>query len=120
MKQCLMRLFVLASLALSYPAYAHKPSDSYLTIAQPASGTTLVGQWDIALRDLEHAIGIDANADGDITWGELKARQPEVIRYAFSHLTLEGIARGDRGVCALKLVQMLFDTHVDGGYAVLR
>jgi hypothetical protein len=99
---------------------AHKPSDSYLTISQPAQGTTLEGQWDIALRDLQHAVGLDANGDGAITWGELKARQPEVARYALSRLTVEAIAHGDRNRCPVQPGALLFDEHVDGGYAVLR
>jgi HupE / UreJ protein len=101
-------------------AAGHKPSDSYLTLTQPAEGAVLDGQWDIALRDLQHAVGLDANGDGTITWGELKARGPEVMRYALSRLTVEGIARGDRDACRLQPRGMLFDEHVDGGYAVLR
>ena len=55
------------------PASAHKPSDAYLTLR--FDGGTLAGQWDIALRDLEHAIGLDADGDGAITWGELADRE---------------------------------------------
>ncbi len=100
-------------------AAAHKPSDSYLTLSQPARGQTLEGQWDIALRDLQHAVGLDVNEDGAITWGELKARQQEVTRYALSRLSVEAIARGDRDRCTVKPGGLLFDEHVDGGYAVL-
>ena len=99
---------------------AHKPSDSYLTVRQPDQGPTLEGQWDIALRDLQHAVGLDANGDGVITWGELKLRQQQVMHYALSRLTVEGIARGDRDRCPLVPGALLFDEHVDGGYAVLR
>lgn len=99
---------------------AHKPSDSYLALVQPDHGATLEGQWDIALRDLQHAVGLDANGDGTITWGELKARQPALTQYALSRLTLEAIARGDRERCPLRPGGLLFDEHVDGGYAVLR
>src|SRR6185437_730884 len=99
---------------------AHKPSDSYLTVHQAGQGTTLEGQWDIALRDLQQAVGLDANGDGLITWGELKARQQELTRYALSRLTVEAIARGDRDRCLVRPGSLLFDEHVDGGYAVLR
>ncbi|MGH8138457.1 MAG: HupE/UreJ family protein [Steroidobacteraceae bacterium] len=119
-----MRPWTRAAAALlclwTLPSEAHKPSDSYLTVSQPAKGTSLEGQWDIALRDLNHAIGLDANADGLITWGELKARQDGIAQYAFTHLQLEAMARGDRGNCRVHLRQLLFDEHVDGGYAVLR
>jgi hypothetical protein len=33
-----------------------------------AHGVT--GRWDIALRDLDFALGLDADGDGEITWGE--------------------------------------------------
>src|SRR5262249_32565963 len=102
------------------PAHAHKPSDSYLTLSQPGAGTELDGQWDIALRDLEHAIGIDSNGDGLITWREVKSREDAIFSYALSHLTVEAIARGDRDFCRLRRRDLLFDEHVDGGYAVVR
>jgi hypothetical protein len=99
---------------------AHKPSDSYLTLIQPVKGAALEGQWDIALRDLEHAVGLDGNADGAITWRELRARQLAVTRYALSRLKIEAIARGERQPCSLQSRALLFDEHVDGGYAVVR
>ena len=99
---------------------AHKPSDSYLTLAVPSSGEVLQGQWDIALRDLDFVLGLDANHDGVITWGELKAARTRVADYAFSRLTLEGIGRGDRSTCPAQLTGLLVDEHVDGHYAVLR
>ena len=103
--------------AFSLPAFAHKQSDSYLSITQPAEGAALTVQWDIALRDLEHAIGLDTNADGAITWGELKQRQAAISGYAEAHLT---IISGEASACPLHFEQMLVDEHVDGKYAVLR
>jgi len=41
-------------------AFAHKPSDSYLTVHVDERGG-LSGRWDIALRDLDFAIGLDAD-----------------------------------------------------------
>lgn len=113
-------LFAILACTWAVSADAHKPSDSYLTVDQPARGTTLDGQWDIALRDLQHALGLDANGDGAITWAELTARRADVTRYALSRLTIEGLARGARERCRLQPGDMLFDEHVDGGYAVLR
>ena len=114
-------LLLFSCLWLQVPiAEAHKPSDSYLTVTQPAQGSELAGQWDLALRDLDHAVGLDSNADGEITWGELKARQGAVSQYAFTRLSIEAIARGSRARCPLRFRELLFDEHVDGGYAVLR
>jgi HupE/UreJ protein len=95
-------------------AHAHKPSDSYLAIR--ADGTGIEGQWDIALRDLEYAVGLDADSDGAITWGELRARHSEVAAYAFARLQIHA---GEKA-CALTPLEHLVDQHSDGTYAVLR
>jgi hypothetical protein len=112
----MMALLVIAAAT----SEAHKPSDSYLTIIEPAQGNMLDAQWDIALRDLEHAIGLDRNRDAAITWGELKRARDVVTTYAFSHLEIEGLARGERALCRPARPELLFDEHIDGGYAVLR
>ena len=75
-----MKAFLIALLAMivAVPAAsAHLSSDSYLRIDATDQGIT--GQWDIALRDLDVAVGIDANGDGDITWGEVKAKRREKV-----------------------------------------
>ena len=108
------RYFVLLLLALATtPALAHKASDAYLTLER--DGTSLRGQWDIALRDLDNAIGLDANGDGDITWGEVRTRQADIAAYALQRLTVS--SAGDR--CVLTVTAHAIDTHTDGAYAVL-
>jgi len=107
-------LIVAAAVLFVGTAHAHKPSDSYLTLY--ADGKTLHGQWDIALRDLEYAIGLDANGNGEITWGELKAKQAEVDAYALARLAL----RTDARPCRLEPNEHLVDDHTDGAYVVLR
>ena len=110
----MIRLLALLLLALAQPALAHKPSDSFLALR--AEGTTIRGQWDIALRDLEHAIGLDADGDGAITWGEVKAKHAAIATYALARLKL----RADGRDCDLKVTDHLVDSHSDGAYAVLR
>lgn len=96
------------------PALAHKPSDSYLTLHLDGAVPRL--QWDIALRDLEFALGLDADGDGAITWGELRARREAVAGYALARL---GLDAGGGGACALSAEGLLVDEHSDGVYAVL-
>jgi hypothetical protein len=56
-----LRLWLaLALWAAASATWAHKPSDSYLTLQ--AQGAAISGQWDIALRDLDYALGLDADA----------------------------------------------------------
>jgi HupE / UreJ protein len=95
-------------------AQAHKPSDSYLSLSvQEAS---VIGQWDIALRDLDFAIGVDTDGDGQITWGEVKARQKAIVAYALARLAIAG----DSAVCPISVNDLLIDNLSDGAYAVLR
>jgi hypothetical protein len=95
-------------------AHAHKPSDSYL--AMRIEGASVAGQWDIALRDLDFAIGLDADGDGQITWGEVKARHADIAAYALARLKL----RSGEADCPLSAGEHLVDDHSDGAYEVLR
>ena len=68
-----------ATAFLVAPAHAHKPSDSYLSLDASSGGERVSGQWDIAVRDLEHAIGVDRDGDGAVTWGELRGREQAIV-----------------------------------------
>ncbi len=103
----------LALLFALLPAQAHKPSDSYLALK--VDGAVVVGQWDIALRDLDFALGLDADGDGAITWGELRARHAEIAAYALARLQLAA----DTAPCRLTAGRQLVDGHTDGAYTVL-
>ena len=107
-------LMMLFALLLAGAAAAHKPSDAYLTVER--NGSVLQGQWDIALRDLDNAIGLDANGDGEITWRELKARHAEIAAYALGRLRIASAGE----TCPLSVGDQLVDSHTDGSYAVLK
>jgi len=108
---------VAAAITVSTAA-AHSVSDAYLTldVAGFSNGETVVhAQWDIALRDLDFAIGLDANGDGNITWRELRERQEAVARYAYGFLK----ASADGKSCALRPTRQRVANHADGAYAAL-
>jgi hypothetical protein len=109
----LLRFLLLLCAWTAVPAMAHKASDSYLALQ--VNGREVAGQWDVALRDIDFAIGLDANGDGDITWGEVQARNADIAAWALGRLKLE---RG--GDCSLRATELLVDNHTDGAYAVLR
>ena len=106
-----LALFLLL-LVCQLSAWAHKASDSYLVV--DIQGKEVTAQWDIALRDIDFALGLDGDANAEITWGELRGRQSAVAAWALSRLAL---TRG--GLCALELSGLQVDDHTDGGYAVL-
>ena len=106
--------WALLACAAAMPAHAHKPSDSYLSISVGAAGVT--GQWDIALRDLDFAIGLDADGNGEISWGEVRTRHAEIAAYALARLALRG---GDGAACTVSAGAQQIDDHTDGAYTVL-
>ena len=99
---------------LAPPAAAHKSSDSYLTLRVEQGH--VAGQWDIALRDLDYAIGIDSDNDGAITWGELRAHHRAIAAYALANLRIEA----DGSDCPTRATGHLVDDHSDGAYEVLQ
>ena len=109
-----LQTLALALALVSGAASAHKPSDSYLSLA--VDGDTITGQWDIALRDLDFALGLDANQDGAITWGEVKAKHADIASYALTRLALGPV----EARCKPVIREQLIDDHSDGSYAVLR
>ena len=110
MRALLFSLLMLCML----PAQAHKPSDSYLTLN--VAGSQVTGQWDIALRDLDFALNLDQNGDGELTWDEVRAQHGAIAAYALGRLELSnaGVA------CPVTAGEQLIDNHTDGAYTVLR
>ncbi|MEK6634452.1 MAG: HupE/UreJ family protein [Nitrospirota bacterium] len=106
-------LLAITLLLLSAPAWAHKPSDSYLSLT--VQDDRVEGRWDIALRDLDDAIGLDADGDGAITWGEVRNKHDQIAAYALSRLTLSS---GEEP-CRTSAREHLIDKHTDGAYEVL-
>lgn len=107
-------LMLMASLLIFSTAQAHKPSDSYFNLS--VNDHVVTGQWDIALRDLDFALGLDVNGDAEITWAEVKAKHREIAAYAFARLQL---STSDK-VCPIVVTEHLIDDHTDGAYAVMR
>ena len=91
-------------------AGAHKASDSYLQVT--ASPGRLEVRWDIALRDLDVALDLDSDADGKLTWGEVRAAWPRIEAYALQRLVIQG--------CPLTPTGRGLERRNDGAYAVLR
>jgi hypothetical protein len=112
MRNLLAMLILMCAAVL--PAHAHKPSDSYLALE--VSGDRIEGQWDIALRDLDVAIALDDDGDGQLTWAEIRRRHQAIAAYAMNGLTLSS----SKGACTVTADANLIDRHTDGAYNVLR
>jgi len=114
MKRAATALLAVTLALAATAAFAHKPSDSYLAIS--VEGTDVKGQWDIALRDLDFAIGLDDDGNGDITWGEVKAHRNDIAAYSLARLKL----RSGGADCPIRATEFLADDHSDGAYSVMR
>lgn len=115
-KQTPRILFLFAAFAVfaAHTAQAHTQSSAYLMLHVAKTGLT--GEWSLALRDLDDAIGLDINDDGVITWGELRSRKEAISAYALSRLHIQG----DGQTGSLHVNEFLVDDLSDGAYAVLR
>ncbi len=86
-------------------------SNGYLRVEMGENGA-LSGRLEIALRDLDAAIGLTPAPDGALTWGALKARRAAIEAYAFGRLEVSN--------CAIHPEALLVDHHAGVAYAVLR
>ncbi len=113
MKRCLV---FLVALLLHAAAWAHKPSDSYLTLRGAAGSQDVAIRWDIALRDLDYVLQLDRDGNGELTWGEVRQRSGDIARYATERLQLSS---GDAACLLEGGAPLMLDRHSDGAYAVL-
>lgn len=101
---------------LPMSAMAHAPSNATLNLS--ADGPSITQRWDIALRDLDRVMPLDADDNGQITWGELRQAWPAIAAVADDALKLK-TARGD-ACTPTPLAPPRIDSHADGNYVVLK
>ena len=107
------RAWVLLLVLAAPGAFAHEPSRSLVTL--DVDGQTVHGQWDISLRDLEDAVGLDADGDSALTWGEVAARRDASVAYALPRLRVTA----DSLACTMAAELAGVDTHGGATFAVL-
>ncbi len=113
----LLRALLPAGLAVfALAAQAHKPSDAYLNLQ--VEGTRIEARLDVALRDLDRDLVLDADDDGALSWREVRTRWNDIAALAWQGVRIEA----DGAACRLvgpPAAQQL-DEHSDGSYAVLQ
>jgi hypothetical protein len=90
---------------------AHRPSDAFLTL--DVQGREIGGQWEIALRDLDAAVGLDSNHDNQLTWGELRGARQRLEERLLADLSVSS----DGAPCALQVTDLQLNDRVDGRFA---
>jgi hypothetical protein len=91
-------------------AEAHKPSDAHLRLA--VDGSALAGQLSIAVRDLDGALDLDTDGNGDITWAETTAARPRIVAYVQKRIL---VTTAD-GPCTLAYGDPALVDLTDGAY----
>ena len=83
-------LILIAMMAASH-AQAHIASNGFLAVHVNAQD--VAGSIELSVRDTELAIGVDANGDGKVTWGEMRAAEAALIDYIGQHFSLASQGR---------------------------
>jgi hypothetical protein len=104
------RCALLLALLLTATAQAHVASNGFLVAR--VEGHSVRGSIEIAVRDVELAVGTGAERDGKVTWGELRAAERRLDEYLARHLRLSAQGRA----CPVALQAMQLNDRVDGTY----
>ncbi len=101
---------ILLMFGLAGTTLAHETTRSFVTLDR--NGADLTANLRIAYRDIEVAVWIDEDLDGQITWGETLRRVDAVANYVTSALDFDA-----GGPCAMTLNDA--GTSENGGIAYL-
>lgn len=108
----MIRLALLLA-CLAAPALAHKESDGYLDLRLGPGGAE--GTLDLHIADLDAALGLDADGDGLVRKGEVRAAEARIAAHAAERLSM---VRGGAD-CAPAFGPGRFVVRSDGPYLSL-
>lgn len=98
-------------------AWAHKASDAYLRLSVDGHVVTL--RADIAMRDLDRDLVLDADDDGVLRWGEVRGRAADLEALVRRDLRLTVTDAAGVPCPAGPFAPLQLEQHSDGRYAVL-
>jgi hypothetical protein len=76
-------LLVLLAPALALARDAHEPS-----LRLQVDLTSVSGEWKVPVSDLDTALHLDADRNGEVTWAELEPRRTDIENYLASQLRI--------------------------------
>jgi hypothetical protein len=106
-------VLLLATAFVVPPAAAHMTSYGFLKANLTEDSVS--GQLELAVRDLDIAYNLDADADGKVTWEELESREPEIAARVFSEISIDSRLEA----CALVPGTLALDMRGGETYAIL-
>ena len=114
-KQTISLMVLISALIFSTSAFSHQTSTAYFT-AQLNSSGALNGELQVRLFDLERAIGLDQNSNGELTWGEALSQVKAVEEYFADVLSFQ---RDQQSCTASYSGAWQLDSHFNESYLVL-
>jgi hypothetical protein len=104
----------LAAAGTAPPAFAHTASEAFLELRSQPDSTAV--RWDVALRDLDLLLELDADDDGLLRWEEVEGRRAALADYAARQLEISSAS----GRCAGSPRLAALARRDDAAYAVFR
>jgi HupE / UreJ protein len=102
-------LIVVAMLCWTAHASAHSQSYGYLSLKEQS------GTLELAIRDLGQLISLDSDADGKVTWGEVRRNETAIAATALAGISLSRV----NAPCTLAGGETLVDSHGGETYLVM-
>ncbi len=115
MRMLVLIIFNVFTLLSAVSASAHQLSTAYATLNLNEKGL-LTGEWQVRLYDLEQAIGVDVDGDGNLRWQELQARAAIVNQYLASQLLF---SRGATSCTLVLSEDWKIDSHFNESYLLI-
>jgi len=109
-RQLLALGMLLWALLLPGAVLAHSSSNSYLTLS--GSDGVLSLRADVHLRDVDLIFDLDADRDGQVSWGETQDRRAELLAWLDQGLQLSASGQN----CRLGEADLQASQHADGTY----
>ncbi len=112
-----MRRWLVAGVLLACigVAMAHSMSVSHLDITVPKEGAPLRLELDLSIRDLALTLPLDANGDGNVTWGEITDARPDIEALVARGLTVSS----GNNACSMQPTSLATRRYDDGAYVAL-
>lgn len=106
----LWTIVVVCLAVASAHAWAHQANDSWLSFT--CTNGTVIGQWDLSVSDLDTALGLDDNDDGNISEDELQAHNDAILAFVLPHLRVntDGVSRN------IQVTGHKLQSHLNGIY----
>ncbi|MBL0718867.1 HupE/UreJ family protein [Piscinibacter sp. Jin2] len=116
LRRCIAWLLAGLLLLAAGATRAHQPSDSLLELR--VQGPRIELAWDIALKDLDAELDLDADEDGLLRWREVQARWADIEALAAASLRLG--APGGEACSGLRGLKPQLIEHGAGPHVALR